>query len=231
MDSIKFSPLGEEALVMEFGDSINLDTNRKILSWKKAIEAAALPGVMDIVPAYTTLTIFYNLRSIASSNPYETLKRYIQQLHPTFSLRLEKKQVKEIPVCYEEPYAMDLKYVADFRGLSVQEVVHIHTNREYPVYFLGFTPGFPFLGGMDSRIAVRRRSSPRTKIPAGSVGIAGGQTGIYPLASPGGWQIIGRTPYKLFNQDQQPPTFLLPGDYIRFIAISKKEFHDLEGRP
>lgn len=226
MKQINFFPLGEAALMMDFGSEINLETNHRILGWKKAIEEAVIPGVIEAVPAYTTLTIFYNPETAL----YERIKKSILQLSPPFTSSLEKMQVKEIPVCYEEPYALDLQFVADSNGLSIQDVIQIHTSQDYPVYFLGFTPGFPFLGGMDSRIAAPRRSSPRPKIPAGSVGIAGKQTGIYPLSSPGGWQIIGRTPYRLFDQNQHPPTLLQPGDHIRFIAISKEEFQDLEGR-
>lgn len=229
MDAIRFFPMGEDALIMEFGDSINLETNQRILSWKKAIEAADLPEVMDIVPAYTTLTIFYYSGSI-SSCPYETLKSSILQLNPILSTAQEVKKLKDIPVCYEEPYALDLQFVAKSNGISEQEVIQIHTSKHYPVYFLGFSPGFPFLGGMDTTIAVPRRTTPRAKIPAGSVGIAGEQTGIYPITSPGGWQIIGRTPYQLFNQDHHPPTLLQPGDLIRFIAISNEEFQALEGK-
>ena len=230
MDSIKFFPMGEDALIMEFGDTMNIEMNNTILSWKKTIETAAIPGVSEIVPAYTTLTVFYRPEDIFAYHPFERLKELILQLSPPLSTIIKKKQIKEIPVCYEEPYALDLKFVADFNKLSIQEVIQIHISQIYPVYFLGFSPGFPFLGGMDSKIATPRRTVPRSTIPAGSVGIAGEQTGIYPLASPGGWQIIGRTPYQLFDQSHHQPTLLQSGDLIRFITISKEEFSSFGGK-
>lgn len=231
MEQVRFSPLGEDALVMQFGTTIQLEIHQRILLWKEAIEAAALPGVTEVVPAYTTLTVFFLPESIpATQNPYTRLKEGILQLAPHSATTQERQVIKEIPVCYEEPYALDLNFVAKHNGLSTQEVIRIHTSQDYPVYFLGFSPGFPFLGGMSEQIATPRHATPRTKIPAGSVGIAGAQTGIYPLASPGGWQIIGRTPYQLFDHKRQPPTLLQPGDIIRFKAISSQEFQALEGK-
>lgn len=231
MEQIRFSPLGEAALVMEFGTTIELETNQLILLWKETIERALLPGVIEVVPAYTTLTIFFAPESISTTvNPYHQLKEWISQLHPHSATLQDQQEIKEIPVCYEAPYALDLDFVAEANGLSAEEVIRLHTNQDYPVYFLGFSPGFPFLGGMSGQIATPRHPSPRLQIPAGSVGIAGEQTGIYPLTSPGGWQIIGRTPYTLFDPSKQPPTLLQPGDTIRFKAISKEEFEMLEAR-
>ncbi|WP_062107039.1 5-oxoprolinase subunit PxpB [Bacillus niameyensis] len=229
MEKVTFSPLGLDAIVIDFGETVSVERNLEILNCKAAIEAATIPGFIEALPAYTTLTIFYDPIIVGSNFPYEKIKKSIQAISLSIQTSVIQKKVKEIPVCYEEPFAPDLEFVANHHHISIDEVVNLHSQATYHIYFLGFSPGFPFLGGMDSRIATSRRSSPRLHVPAGSVGIAGGQTGIYPLDSPGGWQIIGRTPLQLFNISKESPTFLLPGEQIRFIPISKDEFQNWEG--
>lgn len=228
MKRVTFSPLGLDAMVIDFGETVSVQRNLEILNWKAAIEAATIPGFIEALPAYTTLTIFYDPIIVGSHFPYEKIKKSIQAISPSIQTSVVQKKVKEIPVCYEEPFAPDLEFVANYHQISIDKVVNLHCQATYHIYFLGFSPGFPFLGGMDSRIATPRRSSPRLHVPAGSVGIAGKQTGIYPLDSPGGWQIIGRTPIQLFDISKESPTFLSPGEQIRFIPISKDEFHNWE---
>ncbi|MBS4178956.1 5-oxoprolinase subunit PxpB [Lederbergia citrea] len=224
MKNISFTPLGDGAIVIDFGEGIGLEKNELILEWQYAIEANPFPGFIEAVPAYTTLTIFYDPVSVGTDFPYETVKNALQNLPIKNQQTARKAKIVEIPVCYEEPFALDLAFVAEQNGLTKHEVIQLHSDNVYHVYFLGFAPGFPFLGGMNEKLSTPRRSSPRLKIPGGAVGIAGGQTGIYPLTSPGGWQIIGRTPLQLFDVNANPPTLILPGDQIRFVPISKEDY-------
>ncbi|MCJ8010094.1 5-oxoprolinase subunit PxpB [Lederbergia wuyishanensis] len=231
MNHISFSPLGDSAIVIEFGENINLETNNRILEMNQAITNQPFLGFIEAVPAYTTLTCFYDPVCVGTGFPYETVKKELEQRVyslSTFNKRNEK--IIDIPVCYENDYSMDIEYVASYNGLTKKEVIHFHSETLYHVYFLGFAPGFPFLGGMNEKIATPRRPAPRLKVPKGAVGIAGKQTGVYPFESPGGWQIIGRTPLELFNPDRTPPSLLLPGDKVRFTPISKQEFDLLEGK-
>lgn len=228
MKNVSITPLGDCAVVIDLGDKVDLEKNQRLLAMKEIIETKPFPGFVETVPAYTTLTIFYD--PVYSS--YETVKiELLHILQQPQSVTRTAGKIIEIAVCYEEPFALDLDFVAEHNGLTVEEVVDLHTSPLYNVYFLGFAPGFPFLGGMNKSIAAPRKTSPRLKIPRGSVGIAGSQTGIYPLDSPGGWQIIGRTPLPLFKADAAQPTFILPGDQIRFVPISKEEFIERDDVP
>ncbi|MBW8351836.1 5-oxoprolinase subunit PxpB [Bacillus sp. IITD106] len=231
MKHLSFSPLGDRAIVIEFGDEINLETNNRILEMKQAIMNQPFPGFIEAVPAYTTLTCFYDPVSVGTDFPYETVKSELERIVPNISSpEKQSEKMIEIPVCYENDFAIDIDFVAHHNGLSKKEVINIHSDTLYHVYFLGFAPGFPFLGGMNEKIAAPRRTTPRLKVPKGAVGIAGKQTGVYPFESPGGWQIIGRTPLELFNPKLTPPTLLLPGDKVRFVPISKQEFDALEDK-
>lgn len=229
MKDISFSPLGDGAILIDFGDGISLDKNKHILAYHQSIIACPFPGFIEAVPAYTTLTVFYDPVAVGTEYPYKAVKQKLKDITTTAPLAAKvNSRTVDIPVCYEDLFALDLPYVAEYNNMNEQEVIKIHCNNIYHVFFLGFAPGFPFLGGMNKNISTPRKRSPRLKIPRGSVGIAGGQTGIYPLDSPGGWQIIGRTPIKLFDSTSNPPTLLLPGDKIRFVSISKQEYDALE---
>ncbi|MCR2821573.1 5-oxoprolinase subunit PxpB [Lederbergia panacisoli] len=231
MKQITFSPLGDTAILIEFGDNINLETNKRILNMKQAILNQPFSGFIEAVPAYTTLTCFYDPTSVGTDFPYETVKKELEQRIANLPISSsQNEKVIEIPVCYEDDYSMDLDFVASQNGLTKKEVINIHSETLYHIYFLGFAPGFPFLGGMNAKIATPRRTSPRLKVPRGAVGIAGGQTGVYPFESPGGWQIIGRTPVQLFNPRAMPPSLLLPGDKVQFFPISKQEFDTWEDK-
>ncbi len=219
-------PYGDAALVVEFGDQITEDAYRRIRGLEEDLEADPPAGLRELIPAYTSLLIVYD--PLETSYPdLESLVR--SRIEKDSSAPRTRRRIVGIPVCYEPPHAPDLLDVARQAGLAPDEVVSIHAAGTYLVYMLGFTPGFPYLGGMDERIAAPRRASPRTRVPSGSVGIADRQTGIYPQESPGGWNIIGRTPVVLFDPFRQPPALLAAGLYIRFQPISAGEYEELAG--
>lgn len=223
------SPMGDAALILTFGDQPSRQVSQVIHCTAKALSRANLPYIVDLVPTYTTLTVHYDPCQINSLDPYEQFRTELFQIIARIKpAQTETRPVIEIPVCYEADLAPDLDTVAKHCCLSPEEVIEIHSTPVYHVDFLGFAPGFPYLSGMDKRIETPRLETPRTKVSAGSVGIAGTQTGIYPLATPGGWQVIGHTPIKLVNFDQESPTILTPGDRIRFVPISQEEHQALE---
>lgn len=226
---IKIYPLGDAAIVLQFGETIDTETLKEITSWTSHLQKDPFPGMLELVPAYTTLTIYYNPWILGEKGKYDAYERaqgYIyQSLHTKDSSPEKASRLIEIPVCYESEFGPDLEFVAHHNQLTTEEVISIHTGGEYLVYMIGFAPGFPYLGGMDKKISSPRKSSPRLKIPGGSVGIAGAQTGIYPIETPGGWQLIGRTPLLLFNPERESPSLLQAGDRIRFVAISKEAFY------
>ncbi|ANF96768.1 5-oxoprolinase subunit PxpB [Paenibacillus bovis] len=225
-------PLGDSALLIEFGQEIHSDTLGRIQTAAQQIEQNPFPGWIECVPSYTTLAVYYDLAVLSLMNHpgspgiYEQVCQLVEQRLLT-ALVQEKKQasrIVEIPVCYGGEYGPDLQVVADHNRLTTDQVVQIHTSGDYTVYAIGFAPGFPYMGGMSPQIAALRKQTPRLTIPAGSVGIAGGQTGIYPLETPGGWQLIGRTPVRIFDPAQSPPALLQSGDRVRFLSITAEEY-------
>ena len=180
-----------------------------------------IEGIVDVIPAFCSLLINYDPRVLS----YEELKERMEHL-----LKMEtkteatRKRIFEIPVCYGGEYGPDIENIAEHAGLSVEEVIKIHSSKDYLIYMIGFLPGFTYLGGLDERIHTPRLASPRLKIRAGSVGIGGSQTGIYPLDSPGGWQLMGMTPVRTYDPERQTPILVEAGDYIRFIPIDEEEF-------
>lgn len=220
-DLTKYMASGDSALNMEFGDSITEEINTKIRAMTLAIEKNKIDGIIELVPTYRSLLIHYNSLVI----DYDKLVCFLKELEKSIDvIELPAPEVIEIPTLYGGEYGPDIENVASYNHLTIDEVIKIHTSREYLIYMLGFTPGFAYLGGMSEEIATPRLTSPRTKIPAGSVGIAGGQTGIYPIASPGGWQLIGTTPLDLFNPTREIPILLKAGNYILFKSINEDEY-------
>jgi len=219
---MRYLPFGDNALLIELGDIINPEINRKVIALNEAIMKAKVPGVEELVPTYRSLLIRYDILRIS----YGQLVFRIRNIEKTLKyVNIEKVGRKfTIPVVYGGEYGPDLGYVAQYHGLTEEQVVKIHADREYRVYMLGFVAGFPYLGEVADEIATPRLETPRLKVPAGSVGIAEKQTGIYPCEAPGGWRIIGKTPLRLFNPLQQPPALLILGDNVRFKPISEKEF-------
>ncbi|MGE1113873.1 5-oxoprolinase subunit PxpB [Priestia megaterium] len=239
--SAVISPLGDSALVITFGDSIQYDIHKQIKTCKDSIELNPFPGFIECVPAFTNLTIFYNPLEVVAAVKKKEKKEFVSPFEVVSSIiqsKLENERTEKelnhrtvsIPVCYGGEYGPDLEYVARHHNLTTEEVISIHSEGEYLAYMIGFAPGFPFLGGLSERIATPRRPSPRTSIPAGSVGIAGMQTGVYPISTPGGWQLIGQTPIKLFLPEQNPPSLLQAGDIVKFEPISKEEYQELQAK-
>lgn len=223
--NVKYVPSGDNCLLMEFGNSITPEINGKIRSMIGKLEDLDSDYIREVLPTYRSISVFYDPQKIKFSKLVENLKEIEEDLGETDSGEF---RVIELPTVYGGEYGPDIEYVASHNGISVDEVIKLHTSVDYLVYMLGFTPGFSYLGGLDERIHTPRLENPRVKIPAGSTGIAGSQTGIYPIDSPGGWQLIGRTPVKLYNPLDEPPVLLRAGDYVRFVQISEKEYLDLE---
>ncbi len=229
---MEITPLGDSALLIRVAENFDdapIDVLNKVLATKRALERAQIPGVVELAPAYTTVGCFYNpVRAIDAGAPVENVFGWIEQrigkaLSEIQGNRIEGSLV-EIPVCYETEFALDLEHVARHAGVHWKEVVDLYCGAEYRVHCLGFTPGFPFLGGLPRKLATPRRDVPRKEIPAGSVAIGGKQTGVYPIKSPGGWNVIGRTPLQLFDPRKNPPALLRAGDRVRFRSITREEF-------
>ena len=214
-------PVGDTGLLVSFEQRIAQSIGAAAAALNTRVAAAAIPGVVETVPAFASLLIFYD----PLVTEYDAVADAVQKLAqaPGSDTAAGEGRLVEIPVCYGGTFGPDLPFVAEHAGLTEKEVIELHAGREYRIYMLGFLPGFPYLGGLEERLFTPRLASPRTAIPAGSVGIGGEQTGVYPIASPGGWQLIGRTPLKLFD----PAAGALPyaaGDRIRFKPITREAF-------
>ncbi|WP_347551665.1 5-oxoprolinase subunit PxpB [Pseudalkalibacillus hwajinpoensis] len=223
---LDYYPLGDTGIQLVFGTEISEKTNRKIRMFADYLNRHPIEGVVEWVPAYTTLTIYY----LPNKVTYQSLREELELIN-------EQQQGREaataslvyiIPTYYGDEAGSDLSIVAEHNGMSEDEVISIHSEKDYLIYMMGFVPGFPYLGGMPEEIATPRRENPRAEIAPGSVGIAGAQTGIYPLESPGGWQIIGQTPVQLYDPTSEHPILLESGHYLRFVSISKNEFIEIK---
>ncbi|MER3463071.1 MAG: allophanate hydrolase [Chitinophagaceae bacterium] len=227
-------PLGDRALTIEFGHVLNEELNEKVLRLFRQLKSKAYPFVVDLLPAYSSLTVYYDVPYLRQHYPlqtaFETMVLGIENLRMEEEALQTEKRLMKVPVCYERSFAPDIEELAKSKNISVEEVIRLHMSKTYRVYLIGFLPGFPYMGEVDERIAMPRREQPRTHVAAGSVGIAGKQTGIYPTTSPGGWQIIGRTPLTLFNQHQTDPVLFSPGDEVQFYSITEDEFVHYQSR-
>lgn len=221
----KYVPFGDRALIVEFGNIISPKVNRKVHALHDAVTNQRLLGVGECVPTYRSLLITYDPIKLG----YEKLVSIIKDLEKTLKTYTSKRKERKatIPVVYGGDFGPDLPRVAEYHNLKESDVTRIHSEHEYMVYMIGFIAGFPYLGEMPDEIATRRLENPRLRVPEGSVGIAEKQTGIYPREAPGGWQIIGRTPLRLFDPSWHPPALLQPSDLVKFRPISTAEFQQI----
>jgi len=220
----RFLPAGDLGLLVEFGDKIDLEINQKVRKVFLTLEKAGVNGIIEAVPTYRSILIFYD----PSKASFERLQQEILSIEKRLGeVTVPPPETIEIPVLYGGEYGPDLNFVAQHNGLTPEEVIEIHTSGTYLIYMLGFTPGFPFLGGLSERLFTPRLKTPRAVVPAGSVGIANNQTGIYPIDSPGGWQLIGRTPVKLYNPSHENPILLMAGNYLKFKRITEAEYREI----
>ena len=236
---MEIAPLGDAALVVRIRDRFEdapEKTLNDVLNVLQRLEDAQIPGIIELAPAYTTVAVFFDPARVidAAGEPDCVMEWLTQKIYETLT-HGKRKQVKhaaarwvEIPVCYDPEFALDLDHVADHARMSRKEVVDLHSAAEYRVNCIGFTPGFPYLTGLPGKLATPRRATPRKEIPTGSVAIGGAQTGIYPQVSPGGWNVIGRTPLRLFDPQKYPPVLLRAGNRVRFRAIAREEFEALK---
>jgi inhibitor of KinA len=215
------SPLGETGVTIRCGDTISEAVHRRVMSVCALLEKSLIPGVLEWLPSFASVTLFYD----PLITPYhEVCKVLIRHLNTMDEAAEDHHRTVIIPVCYGGELGPDLEYVATEHGLTPDEVIAIHTSGNYLVHMIGFAPGFPYLGGLSENIATPRRPTPRLRVEAGTVGIGGKQTGVYPVSTPGGWQCIGRTPLALFRPTEVPPSLLAAGDRVRFVSISLQEY-------
>jgi inhibitor of KinA len=219
-------PYGDCALLINFEQRIAPEINARVIDLNEAIDSAGLPGITFCIPAYCSLTVGYDPMVVR----FETLREQITVLAQGGAIGTEYRSSRQlkIPVCYEQPYALDFTDVSRQNGLSREEIIALHTATKFRVYMLGFLPGFAYMGRLPEALFCSRKTTPRLRVPAQSVGLAGFQTGIYPTEAPGGWQIIGRTPLKVFDGAQEDPFLFRPGDEVVFEAISAAEFERIE---
>lgn len=226
-DRVRYRPAGDRAVLAEFGDGISLGVNRRVRAMAQEIEVESLPGVVEWLPSYRALLVYYDPLRLSHARLLRTLAEIEARLDEVV---LPSPRVFTIPTLYGGEHGPDLEDVVSYTGLSADEVIRTHSRLDYHVYFTGFTPGFLYLGGMAPSIATPRLENPRIRIPAGSVGIAGNQTGAYPIESPGGWRLIGRTPVRLYDPDRAEPVLIRAGDVVRFRPIDSQEYEELEQR-
>ena len=215
----------DRSVSVEFANEISVRINREIRAFMMLLGDAEILGIVEVVPTYRAVLIHYEPDVL----PYDELIRHIYEIiEKTKDIDIPRSEVVEVPVCYGGEYGPDIATVAKNAGISEKKVIEIHTQPAYLIYMLGFTPGFAYMGGMNKKIATPRLSSPRVRLEAGSVGIAGEQTGIYPIASPGGWQIIGRTPLVLFDPKAENPFLFKAGQRVRFYPITEQEYLNIK---
>jgi KipI family sensor histidine kinase inhibitor len=215
--------MGDRGLLLEFGDEISREINEKVRRMALAIQAEAMEGIVETVPTYRSLLIIYNPIILPIEDLKKRLERIEQGLQQT---PLPEPKLTRIPVVYGGIYGSDLEEVAKYHQISPEEVIRLHCSKPYLIYMIGFMPGYPYMGELPQALVTPRLKTPRLSVPKGSVAIAQRQTGIYSMESPGGWQILGRTPVELFDPEKDPPALLQMGDFVQFYLISEKEFKE-----
>lgn len=230
---MRIEPLGDRAIVVHFGDTADEATRLRVRSSYEQLRSKPIAGVTDLVAGFATVAVHYDPAAVAGDSgrsPHALIRDAVEgTLRSDVMTSDDVPRIMEIPVCYDLSLAPDLEEVAARAGVTPARVVELHAAREYVVHMIGFLPGFPYLGGLDERLTMPRRPSPRTRVPAGSVGIGGRQTGVYPVESPGGWQLIGRSPIRLFDVGRDPPSLLRMGDRVRFRPVGLDEYEAERG--
>lgn len=227
-------PIGDQGITLDYGGEMSEEVNQQIFKLYRLLKDWQPAAVLDIIPAYHSISLIYDLIKVkkmaGNLSAYHFLESKLKETAAAISDQQELFQQRSIkvPVCYDASLGPDLKELAELHQLSAEALIDIHCKQTYRVYMIGFLPGFAYMGTVDDRIVSPRKAVPRTNVPAGSIGIAGSQTGIYPFASPGGWQIIGQTPLILFDTHKIAPSLFEPGDEVRFQQISLEEFHHLK---
>ena len=220
----RIDAVGDRCMLIGLGDTVDPDTSSRVFAFARRLKEQPIPGVVDIVPAFTTLALHYQPERLGDA-PFESLRASVlDRLQRPFETTQLATRTIDIPICYGGEFGPDLEDIAAQRSLSTEQVIELHLRSPHRVYMLGFAPGFPFIGGLDPALVMPRRASPRTRIPPGSVAIARDQTCIYPLETPGGWNLIGRTPLRLFDPGATPPCVLAPGDSVRFVRIDEASY-------
>jgi len=225
MGHVRYLPVGDTGLFVEFENKISQEVNEMVRNLWLALEFDNVKGIEEIIPTYRSLFITYNPSVLSLEKLISKIKDSKERM---VKKNLPKSVITEIPVLYGNVYGPDLEFIAEYHGLTIKDVIKIHSSRNYLIYMLGFAPGFPYLGGMSKKIATPRLKKPRVLIPAGSVGIADQQTGVYPIEGPAGWRLVGRTPLRLFDPHRETPILLKAGNYILFRPIDLKEYDDIE---
>ena len=223
-DAARFVPASDQSLLIYFDNKITLRAHEQIRRLLRALELQPIAGVRNLHPAYCSLLVNFDPLQLRHEDIEEILRSYLERLD---KLTLPEPRLVEIPVCYGVEHGPDLDEVAELHGLSPAQVIELHTSATYVVYFLGFVPGFAYLGEVPEALVTPRLATPRKKVPSGSVGIAGRQTGVYPFATPGGWRLLGRTPLAMFRTDRDGLSLLSIGDRVRFIPIPPQRFAEL----
>jgi inhibitor of KinA len=221
----RFQPAGDQSLLVYFGEALTPQAHQNVRKLLGLLEAEPLAGIRNLHPAYCSLLVKFDALKFSHGEMEALLRKYLGRLD---EVRLPEPRRVEIPTCYGGAFGPDLEDVAAIHGMAPGGVIELHASAIYAVYFLGFVPGFAYLGGLPEQLATPRLPAPRKSVPRGSVGIAGKQTGVYPLAVPGGWRLIGRTPLKIFQPDRAELSLLSIGDQVRFTPISAERFAELE---
>ncbi len=226
-----FYPCGDHAITLALGDRIDAGINERVIAFFYYLSSQQVEGIKDIIPAYHTLTVVYDLEKLVkksgTASVYQKMHEWLQAAWLRHTGDSAVMRQMQIPVCYHPSLGPDLESVAKSCSMDIDEIIDVHTSIPYRVYLIGFLPGFAYMGTIDARIATPRKATPRTLVPAGSVGIAGRQTGIYPFDSPGGWQLIGQTPLQMFNVRKDQPSLLQPGDEVQFYQVTLTEFNQI----